>query len=330
MLADLVTEWLERYATGLKSETAVRGYMMNDLLPVLGRMKVADLRRVDLIEVIEAKAEKAPRAAAQLLLYSRKLLDYATDREVIPANPLAGFKPSKVTVKGTRNALAAKKRKRVLDADEIATFWEGCVTCGMHRLSALALRFVLVSGQRPGEVAGMHESEVCGRWWTIPAARRGKTGTEHRVFLTDTGLDILADAQNELMRLGKRRGGQRGGFYFEARPSTAVTVPALWRAVQRHTDELGNKQDPQWGHWSPHDLRRTMRTGLSASRILTEIAELTIGHEKQGIVAIYDQHQYEAEIQSAHEAWERRLTAFIDRRAPCANNVVLIGGRANA
>lgn len=86
-VANLADEWLHRYATGLASETAIRGCMNNDLIPALGRMKVADVRRRDLIEVIEAKAENTPRAAAQLLLYARRLFDYATDREHIHGNP---------------------------------------------------------------------------------------------------------------------------------------------------------------------------------------------------------------------------------------------------
>ncbi len=324
-VADLAADWLDRYATGLKSEGAIRGYMNNDVIPAVGRMKVADVRRRDLIKVIEDKAETAPRAAAQLLLYARKMLDYATDREYIPANPLAGLKPSSVTVKGKRNALASRARKRILDADEIASFWNTATNCGMHRLSALALRMILVTGQRPGEVAGMHESEVSGRWWTIPASRRGKTETEHRVYLTDTALGILADAKAEKDRLSRRRGGEGAGYCFEATPDAPVTVSALWRAVQRHAEALGVKDAPQWGGWSPHDLRRTMRTGLSACRVQPHVAELVIGHTKQGIVAVYDQHGFEPEIQAALEVWERRLLSLVQGHDPEVGNVVTIG-----
>ena len=324
-VADLTAEWLGRYATGLASETAIRGYMDNDLIPVLGRMKVADVRRRDLIEIVEAKAENTPRAAAQLLLYARKLFDYATDREHIQGNPLAGFKPSMVMVKGKRDALAPRARKRVLDDAEVRAFWENALTCGMHRLSALALRMILVTGQRPGEVAGMHESEVSGRWWTIPAKRRGKTESEHRVYLTNTAIQLLDDANAEKDRLAKRRGGQGAGFCFETRPYAPVTTSALWRAVQRHGTALGVRNAAQWGGWTPHDLRRTMRNGLSACRVQPHIAELAIGHVKTGIIAVYDQHQFEPEIQVAFEAWERRLQTALHAEEPNTGRVFVLG-----
>ncbi len=86
-----------------------------------------------------------------------------------------------------------------------------------------------------------------------------------------------------------------------------VTTSALWRAVQRHDAALGVKDTDQRGAWTPHDLRRTMRTGLSACRVAPHVAELAIGHTKKGIIAVYDQHGFEPEVQAAFEAWERRL-----------------------
>mgnify|MGYP001226993304 CR=1 FL=1 len=306
-VGELAATWLDAHATGLKSEVAIRGYMNNDLVPALGHFKVAAIRRAHVIEVIEAKAAKTPRAAAQLLTYARLLFDYATDRDMIPANPLAGLRPASIKVKGKRDPLKAVKRARVLDAEEVAAFWRNVETCGMHRLSALALKMILLTGQRPGEVAGMHVDEINGRVWTIPKARRGKTETAHDVYLTDTALRLIHDAKAEVERLQKRRNAAPSGHIFEASPGAAVTNAALWRAVQRHADTLGNKVAEEWGHWTPHDLRRTMRTGLSACEVLPHVAELTIGHIPQGILAVYDHHGFEVERQAALEAWESRL-----------------------
>jgi integrase len=292
-----------------------------------GNMKVTEVRRRDVIELVEAKAEKAPRAAAQVLLYARRLMDYATDRDLIPANPLAGLKPGSIQVKGKRDPLKADVRARILDAGEIRTFWANVEACGVHRLTALALKLVLVTGQRPGEVAGIHENEINGRWWTIPASRRGKTETDQTVFLTDIALQIIAEAKGELDRLSRRRREPPSGHVFEAWPGKPVNNAALARAVERSREALGNRDAETWGHWTPHDLRRTMRTGLSACKVRPDIAELTIGHTKRGIVAVYDQHGFEAERRAAVEAWERRLTAIIDGRDPDAvegSNVVQI------
>ena len=332
-LKEVAKDWLERHASGLASEKDIAAYINNGILPKLGSIKVSDLRRRDFIEVIEAKAETAPRAAAQMLLYSRRLLDFATDRDLIPANPLAGLRPSSITVKGKRDPLRATIRGRILDADEIRTFWQGIEGPGFHRLTALCLKLVLVTGQRPGEVAGMREDEIKGRWWTIPAARRGKTDSPHSVYLTDAALQIIADAKAEIDRLSRRRGEHWQGFIFEARPGKPVNSGAMAKAVLRQHQALGAKDCAQWGRWTPHDLRRTMRTGLSACRIRPDIAELTIGHVKSGIIAVYDQHSFDAERQAAWQAWEARLLQIVagqDPDAAQADNVVKLEARANA
>lgn len=327
---ELAGDWLAKHASGLRSESAIRGYIENDLLPKIGNMKVSDVRRRDVIEVVEAKAERTPRAAAQLLLYARRMMDFATDRDFIPANPLAGLKPSSIKVKGKRDPLRSVVRGRVLDAEEIKSFWQGVEKCGLHRLTALCLKMVLVTGQRPGEVAAMHEGEINGRVWTIPANRRGKTDTAHSVYLTDTSLALVAAAKTEIQRLGERRKEPWGGFIFEAVPGRPITTAALCRAVDRSHIAMGAKDVQPWGRWTPHDLRRTMRTGLSACRVRPDIAELTIGHTKRGIVAVYDQHGFEAERRAALEAWEARLLRIAAGQDPDsmqAKNIVSLEAR---
>jgi len=323
-VAELAEEWLEKYATGLARERDIRGHMNTTIIPAIGNVKVSAVRRRHVIELVERKAATAPRAAGHVLIYARRLFDYAADRDLIPANPVAGLKPSSITVRGKRDPLAPKARGRILDPDEIRGFWQNVEASGMSRLTAIALKLVLVTGQRPGECAGMTEDEIDGRLWTIPASRRGKTDTEHTVHLTDSALSLIDAARAERDRLARRRTDPPAQFIFEARPGAAVTNGALARAVRRTQGELLNKPHPQWGHWRPHDLRRTMRSGLSACRIRPDVAELVIGHTKKGIVATYDLHGYEAERRAALEAWEVRLRAILDGRDPDAesDNVV--------
>lgn len=311
-VCELAEQWLEKHATGLASEGAIRGYVTNDILPAIGRLKVTDVRRRDVIELVEAKAETAPRAAAQVLIYARQLFDFAANRDFIPANPVAGLKPSAITVKGRRDPLAPRVRSRILDAEEIRSFWANAETCGMRRLTALALKLVLVTGQRPGEVITMSKKDMDGRWWTIPASARGKTETAHTVYLTETALSLLETAREERDRLSIRRKVDPTEYVFEASPGRPLSSAAICKAVTRAQDTLGAKHDPQWGAWTPHDLRRSMRTGLSACRVRPDIAELTIGHVKRGIVATYDLHGFEGERIEALKAWESRLLQIIE------------------
>lgn len=81
-------------------------------------------------------------------------------------------------------------RDRVLAPAEIKTVWTNIDACNMTDEIRRAIKLVLVTAQRPGEVIGMHSSEIEGVWWTIPK-ERSKNGREHRVYLTATELSLL-------------------------------------------------------------------------------------------------------------------------------------------
>ena len=88
----------------------------------------------------------------------------------------------------------------------------------------------------------------------------------------------------------------------------------------RHAKALGNG-DSEHDRWTPHDLRRTCRTGLSATGTPDHVAELVIGHGRQGITRVYDLHRYDREKRAALEAWVRRLLRIAEGREP-EDNVV--------
>jgi len=56
-----------------------------------------------------------------------------------------------------------------------------------------------------------------------------------------------------------------------------------------------------------HDLRRTMRTHLSALGVRTEVAERCLNHKLPGIQSVYNTHDYFAERRTALEAWTALL-----------------------
>ncbi len=326
-VAEAVAAYCKSHVAGLKSETAIIRYFERDLVPELGRVKVADVTRRDLIELVEAKAAATPTAARHLLAYLKGLFDWCVDREYIEVSPAVSIKPKSIKG-GKKDALKPVARRRTLDNDELKTFWHSSETCGIHKLTAIALKLVLVTGQRPGEVAGMTEAELHGSEWVIPQGRRLKTETEQRVPLTPLALDLIEQAREEVLRLNRRRKREASGLIFETRPGCAVGVGALSKAVGRYAEALGNKEHTDWGQWRPHDLRRTCRTGLSACGIPQEIAERVIGHADAGIIQTYNQHQYDAEKRTALEAWARRLTAIVQGGDPDKSNVLPIGKRA--
>jgi integrase len=73
-----------------------------------------------------------------------------------------------------------------------------------------------------------------------------------------------------------------------------------------------------------HDIRRTVRTGLSAIPNISDVVrELVIGHTKPGLHKVYDQHAYLDEKRFALETWAARLRSIVD---PARANVIEIRG----
>ncbi len=303
--AQAAEEYCSKHADRLKSGDSVRWVLDKHARPTLGEMKLSDIRRRDIIELVEGIAADRPRAAALALLRIKQVFAFAEDREWIEANPVGTIKPSKVS----RN-MTPRSRGRVLVDSEIRAFWDAAETCGMHKLTALALKLVLVTGQRPGEVAGMLREEIHGTIWTVPASRRAKTNTEHVVPLTGSALAILEQAKAEVQRLSKRRKQSASSVVFDMM-TEPLTTHAMSRAVARYRKDLGNEDADTWGHWTPHDLRRTCRTRLAAEGIGDTVAEAVVGHTRKGIIGVYDRHRYDDEKRAALEAWERRLLRIV-------------------
>jgi len=309
-VALVVDRFCKAHADKLKSGKAVRGTLEKHLIPAMGEKRISEVRRRDVIEVVETLAESAPRQASLLLTYTKQVMEWAETREIVDLNPIASLRAQKVS-----RAMASKSRSRVLTDAEIKALWIlDEPPEGMHRATLLVLKFILATGQRPGEVCKAKLDEIQGKVWAIPAAHRGKTGDDHVVPLTDTALALIKQAQGK-------------AYLFERYKGQPIDVNALSKAVLRCRAAIGNDTA---NRWRPHDLRRTMRTGLAAAGVSETVAETTIGHVRKGIAAVYDQHRYTAEKRAALESWERRLLLIVNGESPDSTKVVSMFGAGNA
>jgi hypothetical protein len=65
-----------------------------------------------------------------------------------------------------------------------------------------------------------------------------------------------------------------------------------------------------------HDLRRSMRTGLSALPVTDIVRELVIAHTQKGLHKVYDLHAYADEKRRALELWGMRLRDIVEPSPP--------------
>ena len=121
------------------------------------------------------------RKNEQIVFLAKGGIGYALDKELIEVSPA-------YMVKRTKEL----PRNRVLKPDEIGTFWDVLGSTDISLALQLALRFLLITGQRRAEVveASWPEIDRPERVWEIPASRT-KKGRPHVVPLTDMALDML-------------------------------------------------------------------------------------------------------------------------------------------
>jgi integrase len=241
-----------------------------------------------------AKAGGAPYRAHNLLGHARRLFNWAIARRVygIDRSPCDRMVPSQVI--GPK-----RPRERFLTNQELRAVWNAAQKMGYP--NGPLIQLLILTGQRRGEMAG-------GRWteidlpsllWRIPASRM-KAGAVHVLPLTPEMMRIL----ESLPRFAE------GDFLFST-TFGRVPISGFSKANVRLDNlvaaELKRQPDP----FTLHDLRRTMRTGLSTLPIPELVRELVIAHTKPGLHKVYDQHAYLDEKRQALELWQVRVREIL-------------------
>jgi integrase len=231
------------------------------------------------------------------------MFNFAAERGILDASPLSGMKKK-----------PEQARQRVLDDKEILLFWSALdldnTAVDIFRVSKLALKMILLTGQRPGEVCGMTWDEIDpDGFWNIPAERR-KGRVSQRVPMPSMALQTIEQA---------RIYSGQSSFVFASshKDSSPLMTHTLSKAVIRHWKEIGF-EDP----FTPHDLRRTVRTRLAEIGIEDVVAELILGHKLQGIMAVYNRHSYDKEKREALCKWEKKLNQILGIEEPKAGKII--------
>ena len=274
-----------------------------DALKPWEKRKVASITRRDAVLLLDGVRKRAPVTANRVQGILVRMFNFASERGIIEHSPLTGMKRAK-----------EKSRARVLTDDEIKALWNALdlerKDIDIYRPTKLALKLILLTGQRPGEVSSMSWADIEGDWWTIP---EGKSKTEgNRVPILPMVRRVLEEAESY----------SRGTpFVFESsyKEGNPLTVKALSNAIRRHREEIGIPE-----RFTPHDLRRTLRTRLAELGIDDIVAEKVLGHKLQGMLAIYNRHGYEQEKTQALQKWESKLKKILGIEQSRNGNVILI------
>lgn len=303
-IKDLAKDFLERHAMVNTREKSYREvgrilgftvYQDGSLSPTgKGVVKAWEGRTIeaigghDVIDLIDGIAAKAPVAANRTLSVLKTLFGWAVSRKLLTVSPAAGIKPP----------ARERARQRVLRPEELKTVWRASERLGWP--AGHAYRMLILTGQRKGQVSNAKiehfDFAAGGGLWTIPAESEGsKTGFTHVLPVT-----------NEIMSI-VRACPHKSGYLFS---DDGGTTPLLMGDVlKRKLDKIIAEDGETLENWTNHDLRRTMRSGISALAVPEGdvVRELVIGHVRPGVSGIYDTHRYLPEKKICLGLWAKKV-----------------------
>jgi integrase len=258
-----------------------------------------EIKRADVTKLLDhIEDDRGPRQADIVLAIVRKMMNWYASRNdyVVPV------------VRGMQRSNGVdRKRKRILDDNEIQALWTACGELGTT--FGAIVKLLLLSGQRREKVATMKWDELVDGEWRIPSEAREKTNAG-KLKLPQVALDLIK-AQPLIAD---------NPYVF------AVAVGSgAFNSFSQRKEELDKKLPEKMPPWVLHDLRRTARSLMSRAGVRPDIAERVLGHAIPGVEGVYDRHGYGDEKAEAL----KRLAALLDTIInPPPDNVVRLSHAA--
>ncbi|MBC3212418.1 tyrosine-type recombinase/integrase [Serratia fonticola] len=273
-----------------KGQMEVRRTLQNDAVAKLGKRVAAEVTRKDIIDLINGVIERGAKVqAGNLLRELSSAYEFAIGLGRFDdsfANPALLAKSS---LRQTNIKLTCERGTRILSEKELTKFLHWLPGSAFTPTIKNVLRLTLWTGCRTGEVCNMAWDDVDLDKGTIHL-RETKTGIERYVQLSTQAIEFL-----KVLRLTSDK------YLF---PSQATKLPIQQKYLTENAWRLREAdQMLDIPHWTPHDLRRTVRTGLSRLQCPNEVAEAVLGHTRGGVEGIYNLYKYDAECKKWLQAW---------------------------
>lgn len=255
----------------------------NHVLPKLGKMPVQEVDAQALRDVLapiwHEKADTARKAANRLNL-------------VMKHAAALGVQVDLQAVEKARALLGKSRHKAqnipAMPWGEVPAFYQSLTELtSVH----LALRFLILTGQRSKPVRFLHSDQIDGGVWTVPGRfMKGKEGKteDFRVPLSDEALAVIEAAKPMA----------RDGFLFPSPRVGVVSDMAMGMHMRRKGLEA-----------RPHGFRTSLRTWLAdKTNARHEVAETMLAHKVDSAVTrAYRRTDFFEQRRTLHESWAEFL-----------------------
>ena len=334
------------------------------VFPAIGARVLEDIRKADLLALLDAQiAGGKARTANVLLADLKQMLDFAQERELIAINPLATTKKAKVGGKDV-------ERERVLAEDEIRQLLGALPDARLGPRSACGIWLTLATGVRVGELMGaawadalpaepmarkssldallaqadtedvklgLVDLDACT--WYLPTTKNQRDHLIHLSAFATAQFKKLRDLRE--MQTGTGKDGEAGKPSPWVFPATDSARPVCIKSFGK---QLADRQRPPeqrlsnrskattalmlaGGKWTAHDLRRTAGTLMARLGFSTDTINECLNHISADRMArVYIRDRREADQARAFDALGSKLDELTSGAAPGSNVRLLRAG----
>ena len=333
-------EWAEKNKKSWREDERM---LRTEFVPHLGRAKIGDIRRKQVVALLDDKAKTAPVQANRLLAVIRKMFNFCVEREILDATPLVKMK----------NVAKEKTRERSLNRHELVWFLLRLTEPTITQNTRFALLLSLMLAQRSGRIVQM-------RWIDIDLEdaiwdRSGqfeKNNNPIAIPLSEGVLSILKYLRERQVQKVVANDPERwaksqvlpspGQYVFPGRWLTKPqTQPSLNRAMRRFYDTYVKDKDrveeesllriaEDYPRPTVHDLRRSATTHMSRQGLGKDVRSRILNHKDLSVDAISDRYAYLDEKAVALGEWHGFLKGLLRREFGDVDWVELYGRRMEA
>ena len=268
----LVEEYLEKWAKPRKRTWKEdERILYKDVTPVIGRRKAKDIKKRDLVLLLDSVVDRgSPASANKTYQVISKMFNFAVSRSILKYSPCVGIeKPSKSVA-----------RERILDESEIKSFWKNLEKVPITEGTRLAFKLLLVLGQRRGETvtAAWEEFDLKKQVWIIPG-KKNKNGKPHKIPLPPLAMELLLEAKELACGSQWAFPGLTGG--------KSLNPGTISQAIIKNRETFGI------AHFTGHDLRRTAASHMAEAGVYEFHISKVLNHTTSGVTSkVYNLHKY--------------------------------------
>ncbi len=254
--------------------------LQNHAFPKLGKRPVEDIQRHEIHDVLLPIWVKMHPTAKRLKQRMNAVFDFAIGKNLREAsNPVDGALMRSLGAAGHRTEHHVALDWR--DIPEVMAELEA-----REAMSALALRFIVLTATRSGEtrMATWDEFNLSERTWTIPGSRM-KSGNEHRIPLSEEAMAIVQCVR-----------GMDPVVVFPSQKGKPLSV----NAFRPLFDRMGRKG------LTAHGFRSSFRDWCAEkAHADREIAEAALSHTVGGVEGAYFRSDVFDRRRKLMDAWGR-------------------------